>query len=158
MRFTASLIAVLSLAACAVPRETAGDPRKVRHGFFYDVFTPPPDEDKAAMQRRLEKQGAMSPLPPFGEVRLPPRQSHGANADNPELSDWRDAVLANADASLLRQMRATSAARVAALEGRIASFEKTPYAMRPGRAEELRHELDLERRKLSEIEFRLGGE
>ena len=130
----------------------------MRQGFFYAFFTPPPDEDKAAMQRRLEKQGAASILPPFEESRIPPARSHGAVAEDAELRDWKDAVLANADAPLLRQIHKTCVARVESLEKRIEGLEKSPYAMRPGRVEELRHELDLERRKRSEIEWRIGGE
>jgi len=158
MRSMIPVVALLALSGCAVQQGGDGDSRKVRQGFFYAFFTPPPDQDRGSMERRLEKQGAPSPLPPFGEARIPPRRSHGATPEDSELRDWKDAVLANADETLLRQIHKISVARVEALEAKIAGLEKSPYAMRPGRVEDLRHELDLERRKRSEIEWRLGAE
>jgi hypothetical protein len=71
------------------------------------------------------------------------------------LRDWKDGVLIRADADLLRKMRDDTSSKVDLLEKRVASLEREPQPLQKGLIEPVRHQLEIERMKLEEIEARI---
>lgn len=146
--------ALLALAGCIAPPEGGPRSRKLNYGLFYE-FLRPESSRQAEIRAKLDRPVAPEIDEAFDVSRIRASRTASEVPDDHEMRDWKDGVLLRADPALLRQMRGTTAARVARLEAKLASLDREPVSLTKGKIELVRHDLDVERTKLEQIDDRL---
>ena len=147
--------AILALAGCASPQR--GEPRRrnFKEGVFYETLRPESSK-RAEVQAKLDRPIAPEIDESYDVSRIRAARQYSEVADDYELRDWKDGVLLRADADLLRRMREDTAAKVGRLETRVAELSREQQPLQKGVIEPVRHQLDVEKSKLSAIDDRLA--
>ena len=147
--------ALLVLAGCASPQP--GEPRRrnYKQGVFYETFRPESSK-QAEAKAKLDRPIAPEIDETYDVSRIRAARQYSEVADDYELRDWKDGVLLRADADLLRKMREDTAAKVGRLESRVAELAREKEPLQKGFIEPVRHQLDVEKTKLSAIDDRLA--
>ncbi|HEU4339407.1 MAG TPA: hypothetical protein VFS19_05005 [Planctomycetota bacterium] len=155
MKSAATAAVLLALAGCVSPPESGPRNRKLTYGLFYDVFRPDSSR-RQELARKLDRPAAPEIDESYDVSKIRAVRQYSEVPDDYDLRDWKDGVLARADAGMLRRMRDDTAAKVGTLEGRLASLNREPPSISRGRIEPVRQQLDVEKMKLVEIDNRLA--
>jgi hypothetical protein len=155
MRRAATAAALLVLAGCSTPNMGGeGGSRKLTKGIFYDAFRPASSR-RAELEARANRSAAPAIDESYDVGRIRAARQYSEIPEDYNLRDWKDGVLIRADADLLRKMRDDTSSKVDLLEKRVASLEREPQPLQKGLIEPVRHQLEIERMKLEEIEARI---